>query len=107
MVHDVSESVGLELRLDGIRFHERHGTCVPKTAQPPGEATGSSGRWKFQQNDSAGIPKHASHLDESSILVLHMMEGNHRDDAVEGAIRKGDRLRKTWLESNRGSQLAT
>src|SRR5438309_12065225 len=33
------------------------------------------------------------------------MEGNHRDDAVEGAIREGERLRATWLESNRGTQL--
>src|SRR2546426_6645171 len=107
MVRDVSESVGFELRLDRVRLEERHGRCVPKSAQPPGESTGSPGRWKLQQHDSTGIPQHASHLYERSILVLHMMEGNHRDDAVERAIRERDRLRATVLESDRGAQLPT
>jgi len=107
MVHDVSESVGFELRLDRVRLEERHGRCVPKSAQPPGESTGSPGRWKLQQHDSTGIPQHASHLDKSPILVFHMMEGNDRDDAVEGAIRERDRLRATVLESDRRAQPPT
>src|SRR2546428_13173272 len=103
MVRDVSESVGFGRRLDGGRLEERHGRGVPKSDQPPGESTGSPGRWKLQQHGSTGFPQHAAQLDERSILVLHMMEGNHRDDAVERAIRKGNRLCATWLESNRGA----